>query len=71
MHWTSVTFLIKVNKRVPISAFLDSEHRAVREQVLYKACITDRDELAQEEREICCTLKMMAKISSLTYRTQN
>lgn len=74
LHWTSVTILIKLHKRVPISAFLSSEHTVVREQVLYKVCMTDRDDLAQEEREegvICCTLKMMGKILSSTYCTQN
>lgn len=47
--WTSVTFLIKLHKRFPISAFLGSERTVVKEQVLYKACITERDELAQEK----------------------
>ena len=72
--WTSVTFLIKLHRSVPISAFRGSEHMMVREEVLYKACITGRDELDQEDRVegmICCTLKIMEKIPSSTYRTQN
>lgn len=46
MCWT----FVKLHKRVPISAFLGSEHTAVREQVLCKASLTDRDELVQEDR---------------------
>lgn len=46
MCWT----FVKLHKRVPIPEFLGSEHTAVREKVPCKASITDRDELAREDR---------------------
>lgn len=40
----------KAAQKGSTSAFLGSEHTAVREQVLCKASVTDRDELAREDR---------------------